>query len=241
MSGPSFLFPRFRFFIGLLLAVASPLVSAAEVPKLLKQYLTLDAPLKGEVFRVIPPDEIKVYIDKVKEAASKDPKWFEEYSAAAKPGVPLPFDERLGLSKGDYQKYRDLWKARKFEVVENIGIRLEESGDDFMIRVTGKGAKISLLRFKPKEGIFKSPNGVMKRIDDIDADPESILGAWKGQEWKYLEETGLGTTKENFALGKTGDGKYGMMVYRLQDVSSTGRTLYDNSVVIRFALPKKGK
>ncbi len=214
---------------------------AAELPKVLAQYFKIDAAIKGEVVVVIPPEEINIYIDKVKQASQKDPEWFAEYSAKASPGVPLPFHEKLGLTDEEYKKYRQLWTNRKFEVTQNIGIRLEQVDDEFMIRVTGKGAKISLLRFQVKEGHFRSPNGVMKRIKDIDADAESILGAWAGQEWKFQEETGLGITKENFALGKTGDKKFGMMVYRLQDVSSTGRTLYDNSVVIRFALPAKGK
>ncbi len=214
---------------------------AVEVPKLLKQYLKVDQPTKGEVFVVLPPDEINIYLDKVKEASRDNLEWFNEFSANAKPGVPLPYDERLGLSKEEYQKYRDLWDQRDFKVIQEVGIRLEETDGKFMIRVGGKGIKISLLKFDAKTGVVHSPNGEMKRIDDIDADPDSILRAWKGQEWKYENESTLGKTKENFAIGKAVDGNYGLLVYRLQDLSSTGRILYDDSVVIKFPLPKKGK
>ena len=76
-------------------------------------------------------------------------------------------------------------------------------------------------------------------MEDVDADAQSILGAWKGHEWKFQEETPLGKTKENFAIGKLADNKTGLLVYRLTEVSSTGRLLYDKSLVIRFALPAK--
>jgi len=232
---------KFSAIAGLCVWSLAAIMHAAEVPKVLGDYLKLDAGIKGEIFAVTPPEEINLYVGKVKEAADKDPEWFSEYSVAAKSGVPLPFHEKLGLTKEEYKKYRELWDQRKFEAIQPVGIRLEKVGEDYMVRVTGRAAKISLLRFKVKEGIFKSPNGVMKRIEDIDAAPDSILRAWTGHEWKYEEKTSLGTTKENFAIGKAVDGKYGLIVYRLQDVSSTGRTLYDNSVVIRFALPTKGK
>ena len=77
------------------------------------------------------------------------------------------------------------------------------------------------------------------QIEEIDADKDTILGAWTGHEWRYMEENSLGRTKENLAIGKMADGKKGLLVYRLQEVSSTGRRLYDKSLVIRFTLPVK--
>ncbi len=232
----------FRTLVNVLFfSVALSAVAGAKAPKLLGAYFKLDEPVEGNIVSVKQPEGIKAYLDKVNEAAKADPKWFVEYSEKATPNVPLPFHEKLGLTKKEYDEYRALWKKREFVSLQKVGIRLEKDGDEFMIRVTGKGAKISLLRFNPEKGTFRSPNGPMERLDDIDTDPESILGGWKGQEWRYLEESSLGLTKENFAVGKTDDGKTGMMIYRLQDVSSTGRMLYDQSAVIRFALPGKGK
>ena len=105
------------------------------------------------------------------------------------------------------------------------------------IRATGEAARLSLLRYLPKEDVVVSTNGKLARIEDIDAPAESILGAWKGREWKFQEETGLSKVKENFAIGETADGKFGLIVYRLQDVSTAGSVLFDRSFVIRFAKP----
>lgn len=221
---------------GALCSVASAQDSA---PEILAEYLIPNEIAKGDVVTVIPPEEIQPYLEKVKEASEKNMEWFAEYSAKATPGIPLPYHENLGLSKEEYAKYLELWDERDFKVVQEVAVRLEKLGDQWMVRVGGVGAKISLLRYDPATGAFKSPNGTMERIEDIKADPASILRGWTGKEWKYEKKGALGVTKENFALGKTEDKKYGLLVYRLQDLGVNGRSLYDQSVLIRFTLPGK--
>jgi len=211
------------------------IASSQEAPKVLAAYLTPNEGVKGEVVAVVPPDEIQKYIEKVKEGSSKNPEWFAEYSAKSKPGIPLPYDEKLGLTKEEYDQYLELWDQREFRVIQPVGVRLELLGDQWMIRVSGVGAKITLLRYDETTDIFKSPNGEMKRIEDISADPSSILRGWTGHEWKFEEVSTLGKTKENFAIGRTEDKRFGLLVYRLQDISVDGRPLYDQSVLIRFA------
>ena len=83
-----------------------------------------------------------------------------------------------------------------------------------------------------KDDIFRSPNGEMRRLEDIKADSSSILGAWSGMEWKFEEETGLGKTKENFALGRLADGKFGIIVYRAQELSTEGTRLLDRGLAV---------
>ena len=89
--------------------------------------------------------------------------------------------------------------------------------------------------------MFRSPNGDLKRIADIKAEATSILGEWNGCEWKFEEETGLGKTKENFALGRYADNKFGILVYRVQELSTEGSRLLDKSLVVRFPLGKAGQ
>ena len=108
-----------------------------------------------------------------------------------------------------------------------------------MVRVSGEGSAISLLRYMEKTDKTRSPNGMMDRLEDINAEERSILGAWTGHERRFQEDSVLGKIKENFAIGKLANNKTGLLIYRLQEVSSTGRLLYDKSLVIRFALPAK--
>lgn len=210
---------------------------AAEVPKVFNGLFQQDIPKKAQIGVVLPPPEIDKYVAKVEKAARADAKWFREFSAKAKPGAPLPYDERLGLTKAEYDEYLVLWGKREFKAVEEVMLLLRQStGDTWAITATGSASTISTLRYQPKDDVFRSPNGDLKRIEDITADATSILGEWTGQEWKFEEETGLGKMKENFALGRLGDKKYGIIVYRGQELSTEGTKLLDKSLVIRFPL-----
>lgn len=214
--------------------------AAEEVPSVFAGLFEKDVPVKGQIGMVLPPPEIDKYVAKVEAAARKEPKWFREYSASAKPGVPLPYDEKLGLTKEEYAQYTALWNKREFKPMEEVMLLLRQSsGGGWVLTATGGASVISTLRFSPKDGIFRSPNGDMKPLGDIDADASSILGSWTGKEWKFEEESSLGKTKENLALGKYTDKPYGLVVYRAQELSTEGTRLLDKSLVIRFAIGKQ--
>jgi hypothetical protein len=222
-------------------ALVAPAVIAADAPEVLADYLIPNTMIKGEVVVVVPPKELDKYIAKVEEAARKDPEWFKEHAKNGKPGVPLPFDERLGLTKEEYDEYLKFWGKREFKGMEAVPIRLSEGSDGrWSIIVGGRAATLSTLKFDPKADSFKSPNGELKRIEDVNADANSTLGAWTGHEWKFEEKGSLGTLKENFAIGKTGDKKYGLLVYRLQEVSDQGSKIADDGMVVRFPLGEAG-
>jgi len=237
---PRGLFPMKRTFSSLFVLAAGSAL-AAEAPKSLSAYLTPDAIVKGEVVVVVPPPELDKYVAKVEQSARKDPDWFREHAKQSKPGIPLPYDERLGLSKEEYEEYLKFWGKREFKGIEAVPIRLTGSSDGhWNINIGGSAQSISTLRYDPKGDVFRSPNGELKRIEDVNADANSTLGAWAGQEWKFEEKTGLGTTKENIALGKTGDKKFGLIVYRLQEISEQGTRLIDRGMVVRFPLGSAG-
>lgn len=218
--------------------IASAL-AAEEVPKVFVGLFEKDVPVKGQIGMVLPPPEIDKYVAKVETAARKDPQWFREFSANAKPGAPLPYDERLGLTKEEYAEYLALWNKREFKAREEVMLLLRQSaGGTWTLTSTGAASTLSTLRYAPKDDVFRSPNGELKRIEDINAEAASILGEWVGYEWKFEEETSLGKTKENFALGHFTDNKFGLVVYRAQELSSEGTRLLDKSLVVRFPLGK---
>ncbi|MEN8774225.1 MAG: hypothetical protein ABF379_06150 [Akkermansiaceae bacterium] len=203
-------------------------------PKILANYFEPNRIYEGERVVVVPPEEIEEYINLVKEGAKQYPEWYEEYSKNAKPGMPLPFHKNLNLTPEQYQEYLALWSKRDFKILEKVKIVLEQRRGKWGFRLSGTGAMLSLLRYEEQEDVFRSTNGIMKRIADIDASAQTILGEWKGVEWKFEEDAPLWKTKENLAIGKSADEKFVFLVYRLQDISATNTVLVDDSRVIRF-------
>ncbi|MEO8616707.1 MAG: hypothetical protein ABI600_16300 [Luteolibacter sp.] len=230
-----------KFLAPLVALVSTANLHAAEAPKVFEGLFELNVPVRGQIGVVLPPQEIDKYVAKVEAAARKDPKWFREFSGQATPGAPLPYDERLGLTNEEYKEYLELWKKREFKSIEEIVLLLRQNADaSWTVSATGGGSTLTTLRYQTKDDFFRSPNGELKRIKDIEADASSILGQWSGREWKFEEETGLGKVKENLALGRFADNQFGILVYRAQELSSEGTRLLDKSLVIRFPLGKAG-
>jgi len=223
-------------FLTLFGAMLGQAFSQEKAPELLTAYLPADKVVKGNIIAVLPPEEIKEYVDLVKAAAEENPEWYADFAGNAEPGVPLPFHENLGLTKEQYQKYRELWRKRTHKIIQPIELRLEALGGSWMIRFAAKDLDLTLLRYNTKDDVFDGIGGKMGRIKDIEADPETILGAWTGQEWKFQKESLLGRTKENFAIGKEKDGKHGLMIYRLQNMNRKGEFLAYENLLIRFPI-----
>src|SRR5688500_7873221 len=153
-------------------------LSAGEIPAVFNGLFQKDVPVKGQIGVVLPPQEIEKYMAKVEQAAKKNPEWFREQAKNAKPGSPLPYDEKLGLTKEEYDAYLQLWAKREFKPMQETVLLLRETSDgNWTLSGTGNAAAISTLRYQPKSDTFRSPNGELKRIEDINADNTSILGA----------------------------------------------------------------
>lgn len=205
-----------------------------EVPALFKDILKPEQPVRAEIIVVLPPPEIEKYISKVEQTAQKDPAWFTEYSKNTNPGIPLPYHEKLGLTKQEYDEYIALWAKREFKAAQEVTLLLRKGSEGrWNIIASGAAGAISTLRYAEKEDNWKSPNGILTRLPDINADPSSILGAWTGKEWRFEEETSLSKLKENVAIGLTADKKYHLIVYRAQELTATGTRLLDKNLVVR--------
>jgi hypothetical protein len=222
-------------FWNILALVCTSLTFAEDVPALFQKMLPADQPVRAEIVVVMPPAEIEKYITKVEQAAQKDPQWFAEYSQKAKPGVPLPYHEKIGLTPQEYEEYLGHWAKREIKAVEDVKMILRKGSDGrWSIAATGSAAVISSLRFNEKADEWKSPNGTLARLPDLPADPQSILGEWTGKEWRFEEETSLSRIKESLAIGLTADKKYHYIIYRAQEMTPTGTRLLDQNLVVRL-------
>ena len=132
-----------KFHIPLLTTALVSLVTAAETPKIFAGLLEKNIPVAGQVGVVVPPPEIDKYFVKFEAAARLDPTWYAEFSAQSKPGVPLGYHEKLGLTKEEYDEYRKLWAKREFKSVQDVNLLLRQtSGGAWTIAATGSASMI---------------------------------------------------------------------------------------------------
>lgn len=219
-------------------------VTAAEPPEILGQYLEPDKVTKGEVVKVDISSEFVKFRQLLDQAQKADPEWYKKLQEKAGEENPIPpYDAKLGMTKTEYDKYVGLWEQRSYKRVEDgeVNLILTQDGEnDWVINVSGKGMPISLLKYVPAKDQFESSNGSLLRIEDIKSPKESIYREWNGHEWRFFNDGDLVKTKENLAIGRTADGRYGILIYSLQELSGQGRPLADDLLIIRF-VPKKLK
>ncbi len=239
-----------KSFKSVILAFASmtTLLAAAEPPAKLTNFFDANKEVRGEIVKVDMPGEFMEYRALLAKAEAKDPEWFKKHQEkAGAETLLLPYDAKLGFSKEDHEKYSKLYDQRKFKRVEGgeVSLMLTENSDgEWTINVFAKRKGVttpfSALSYIAKDDSFKSMNGTLVKIDDIKSPKNSVYGEWNGHEWRYFKDGSMVKTKENLALGRTGDKRYGILVHSLQEVSSRGSLLADNLIIIRF-VPNKVK
>lgn len=232
----------------LALASMTTFLTAAAPPAKLANFFDLNKEVRGEIVKVDIPGEFMKYRSLLAKAQAKDPEWFKKHQEkAGSETLLLPYDAKLGISKADHDKYSKLYDQRKFKRVEGgeVSLMLTDNGDgEWTINVFSKQKGVttpfSALSYIAKDDSFKSMSGTLVKIDDIKSPKNSVYGEWNGHEWRYFKEGSLCKTKENVALGRTGDKRYGILVHSLQEVSTRGTLLEDALTIIRF-VPKKVK
>lgn len=226
------------------LTASVAILSAGDPPAVLAQYLDPGKPTKGEVVKLDIPTDFFEFRELLKKAQIADPEWFKAHQEKAGDQNPIPpFDPKLGMTKTEYDNYIALWEKRSYKRVEKGAVDVvltEETENTWVINVSGKGMPLSLLRYVAGKDQFESSNGTLLRIQDIQSPKESIYRDWSGQEWRYFNDGDFIKTKENLAIGRTGDGRYGLLIYSLQELTGKGSPLADKLLMIRF-VPKSLK
>lgn len=211
----------------------------AETPKVFAGLLEPNVPVRAEIGTIQPPQEIEKYQAKLQAAQNKDPKKFREYVAQLQPGSPLPYNEVLGLTKEEHAEYTALLQKAQFTpYAQTILLLRPGTNQSWNLIATDKASPISTLRYSQTTDTFSSPSGTLTRTPDIKADPNSALGPWTGYEWRFTEETELEKSKQDIAIGKLADGKYGVLIYMNQSITTSGTKLQDTNLLIRFPLAK---
>jgi hypothetical protein len=132
------------------------------------------------------------------EAMKKNQEWFLNAAKQAPEGQPIPYDERMGISREDYDEFLKLGKqgtlkeaaALKFDIIDNPdGSHSLDAGPGLPML---KG-----LKFDAKREVIETPYGTLEGPREVTiSGTGGALGPWKGIAYKFTE-----------SLDKTGSGK----------------------------------
>lgn len=213
---------------------------AAEAPKAIDGYLPTDRFVKGANVKVMPSENLPTAIKPLQEALSKaDKELIQDIQKIAKPDEPIPFDERLKVSKEDYDKYIKAWNERKFVPVEEVGARLKEAADGkweiSAVSVTNNAPlPLSCLAYDGKKDVWTSPNGELVRKDDVKLSKMNLMGELKGSQWVFEDKSSMGTVVEKFVMAKEEGSNDIFLIYQLVEAAANNQITFQNMYVIRI-------
>ena len=195
--------------------------------------------VNGSAVRVQLTDDIAAFHKRFDDAIGKMPaEEQKEMFKLLKPGQPLPFDARFGISKEDYDKYIQAWKKRQIVEIAPIVVGFEKTSDPGIWKVASSTQQgplpLSTLKYDSNKNIWISPNGELVAKDAVKYDELNNLGAWAGEEWLLQTKDSFSQLAENILIGKTADNKFVYIIYNMIEVTPDGRPTWNESIVLRF-------
>ncbi|MBS1773608.1 MAG: hypothetical protein JST82_12175 [Bacteroidetes bacterium] len=131
-----------------------------------------------QILDVDVPKDIEDITRRFAIAVNSNSKWFAEYTVRHKNETPLPYDERLGITKEEYDKL-----SKKFTVEKDTKFKVVKTEFFEIIQKDNK------IRF--------NGNGVLSTWNDVNIDLRNKSVLFMGIELPYNRET---QTKENDPL-----------------------------------------
>lgn len=156
----------------------------------------------------------------------KNPEWFLDFVRdRAEPGQPLPYHEKMGLSREEYNEFLALTKQKSFVKSGTTALTITRLPDGSLAIDGGKNLpELTGIEFDFQKNQVRTAYGIADQRDDGDAE-NAMLGDWNGAQWKFnrQEESGresAATTSITVILGQLQATGRGILVYDVQVAGS---------------------
>jgi hypothetical protein len=207
----------------------------AESPKLDRILPAVE--VTADVMELSPPPRMQELTQRIREAAARNPEWFQEHAAKATPGEPLPYDSRLGVSEAEYREFLQLVEAVTLVKVKETRLRFRRQAEGvYTVEAAGMpdldGIKIEL-----KQDRVRTPFGVLgpsKTIENRDANAPT--GPWTGTQWAIEKQSSEDSmTIAKFAIGRLSRDGRGILYYTAKEIAG-GQLVRRADAVVFYAL-----
>ena len=147
-------------------------------------YLPSPGKIEGHFMRVTyPPRETELF-KKMQAAISQDRQWFSDAIKNTKPGEPLPYDPKLGLTPDEYKEFLDLGRQATLKEVLVREINVVRNADNSISLDGGDDLKqLAALKFNAAQDTISTPYGDLskpKAVDDSAKGKGGALGPYTG-------------------------------------------------------------
>ena len=193
------------------------------------------------VMNVAAPPRLQELLQRFQAAVQSDPDWLLEYTKANyRPGEPLPYHPKMGVSEVEYKEMLSLKDEMRMVSVAKaeITVRAEPNG-----RFTFDGGhalpELTGISIDLEKNRVETPFGTTTTTGQIKPSSEQkVTGPWSGVSWKREDvniDTMTGTVIE-FCIGRLQESGRGILYYNAKRVAN-GSMEGSASQVLTYDLP----
>jgi len=178
---------------------------------------------------------------KLQRALAQDPEFLREHMKKSVPGEPLPYDERFGLTKAEYEEFLATSQQMSLQKIGDATLAITETTKD-SYRLDGgtdlpelTGIVIDLGQDEVRTQFATAAERI-----ELHAPAVAPLGTWSGVQWKHAElapDQKAGTMVQ-FSLGRADRSGRGVLHYEVRVIAAEGNI--EIMRILTFDVPAGG-
>jgi hypothetical protein len=190
----------------LALAVGTaPAQDSTPVPQLDIRTLLKTGRFKAQEYRPSSSPRFIELGNRLKAAAEKDPDWAQEQSLNAKPGEPLPYDPKMGLTEAEYREFLKLQETIAMKPVRTVTVVVEPNMGGWRFGPATTAKELHSIAVDTLRDQVHTPYGDLNPGPRVVAsDFQRATGRWNGLRWRgdFVDPQTQSGTVVVFAVGK---------------------------------------
>jgi hypothetical protein len=148
-------------------------------------YFPSDHARSAKVMELSASPELESVGRKIQKAMTENPEWFMSFMSKTPKGQPMPYDEKLGVTKEEYKLL--LENKLQLKQVATIDINFKQIDEERIKIVAPSESPLNGLVISADQVV--TPHAILTRDGVINnTDENSATGPWSGLRWHFFDD-----------------------------------------------------
>lgn len=158
----------------------------SEIEKLLPP-----AECKADVMGIVFPKRVQELTRKLQVAIATNKDWWLDYiKQNAKPGEPLPYDKKLGMTKNEYAEFLSLAGKQEMQKFGSAELRVITNAETYQFSCRKDLPDLDGVKINLKDMTVTTPYAVLTNLVPDTSESGGVMGPFSGYQWKFEEGDG---------------------------------------------------
>ena len=197
----------------------------------LDPYLPKSNKIEGHLVTLEIDPKDQAISQRFRHAVQGNMDWFQKAVRSNKPGEPLPYDTRMGITEAEYQQLEHMKPLMKEGAAVSITVEHKADGSIAFKPTDAGAAALKDVQVSADQKTVDTPYGKLA-IFNVIKQVNSPFGAWNGVEWAKVELASAETPSAKLGFGRRDENGQGIMYYQVAPYKDKS----EQSLVVSYKL-----